>query len=754
MRGIMSTKQIVTFENTINQIDQSSSHTCWTVLSVEDNNLYQQTLCLALKGLEVNSTPVKVVTANSAAEASLTLSSRDDISVILLDVVMETDDAGLRLVDTIRSVMGNSRVRIVLLTGQPGLAPNEDVMKKYDIDEYWIKTEISEEQLRSSVTAHIRTWHYLTELFNARRGLQLLVDASRVITSKRDIRSFTKTVLSEIAKVIGVPSEGGVVCANHASYESIEDSEVIAVSGCFNKRPAFLIRDVLRTSNSKEKSQILSLIEKAMKSKSHSFSDGHSVLYFSTKDVDKRIYIICVQTPKTLSSAHIALLQIFCENISNGFTTLALFDRLSQLAYYDTEMNAPNRNWLEREISQLDSSTLADTKLVLIDVKNYAETAVMLGKRYIDTLMRSFYKELLIEFPDTDALCRIDENQLALLFLDGGKVDSKRLKRLTEKAVVIDGVQHTVFSSVGEMSLKYTVNSAASEIVTTAQIAVASAREKKLSYSHFDVKTTSEIAKRQLTLHELYGAMTSGNELSVALQPKVDMLSGKLVGAEALIRWMRPDGIAVPPAQFIPIAEASGLINRIDLIVLRKTIAAIKALSEEGIRVPVSFNVTCSDLRNDTFVDEIKNTVDSSSIEPSLLELEITETQAMEDYNFINPILRQFRQRGIKISIDDFGTGYSSLSHITDLAVSTLKLDRSFVSKLSGDEKEAGAAVCEMVLRLANKFNFEVIAEGVENDEERIGLLDIGYELAQGFYFAKPMPLSEFIKWSKKGSNK
>ena len=748
----MSIKRLVEFDKASENAVQQQSQTGWTVLSVEDDSLYQQTLRLALKDLEVNGKRINLLTTSSASEASLVLSSRDDISVILLDVVMETDDAGLRLVDTIRNVIGNNRVRIILLTGQPGMAPHEDVMKKYDIDEYWIKTDTSEAQLRSSVTSNVRTWHYLTELFNAKRGLQMLVDASRVLTSKRDIKSFTRTVLSEIGKVIGVPNDGGIVCAHSVAHKSIKDSEIIAVSGRFREQEPGVIKDLVDNPDVKDNSKILSLLDDAMQSKSHRFTKSFSALYFSTKDVDKHVYIICVQTSTELLSEHIALLQVFCENIANGFTNLALFNKLSQLAYYDAEINAPNRNWLEREISQLDSSSLSNSKLVLVDVKNYAETAVMLGKRYIQALMRSFYQALLSEFPNASAICRIDDNQLALLFLESDELDSKRVAKLTEKNVVIDVIQHTVLSTVGEMSLKSIVNSAAPEIVTTAQIALASAREKKLSYSHFDVKTTEEIAKRQQILHELYSAITSPSELTLALQPKVNMLSGELIGAEALIRWKRPDGTFVPPAKFIPIAEASGLINKIDIIVLKQTIAAIEALSKEGIRVPVSFNVTCSDLRNENFVEQVGNCLDSSSIEPTLLEIEITETQAMEDYNFINPILRQFRQRGIKISIDDFGTGYSSLSHITDLAVSTLKLDRSFVSKLSGDEKSAGAAVCEMVLRLASRFNFDVIAEGVETAEERLKLLDIGYELAQGFYFAKPMALPEFLRWAKKRS--
>lgn len=746
----MSIRRLVEFDKANSQIGQSHNQTCWTVLSVEDDTFYQQTLRLALKGLQVNGKSVELISANSAAEASLILSSRHDISVILLDVVMETDDAGLRLVDTIRSIVGNNRVRIILLTGQPGMAPHEDVMRQYDIDEYWIKTETTEEQLRSSVTSNVRTWHYLTELYNAKRSLQMLVDASRVITSKRDIKSFTRTVLSEIAKVIGVPSEGGIVCAHHSANKSLKESEVIAVSGRFQEHQGNLVEDILENPDFREKSEVLSLLEKAMLSREHCFSKGFSALYFSTEDVDKRAYIICVQTPNTLLPEYIALLKVFCENIHNGFKNLALFNRLSQLAYYDLELNAPNRNWLEREISQLDDETLSNSTLVLVDVKNYAETAVMLGKRYIRSLIHSFYEALSSEFPHASAICRIDDNQLALLFLDNIGVDSKKLARLTEKKIVIDGVQHTVLSTVGEMSLKQTVDYEASEIVTTAQIAVASTREKKLSYSNFDVKTTGEIAQRQLILHELYRAMTSTSELDIALQPKINMKNGKLIGAEALIRWVKPDGTTVPPVKFIPIAEASGLINKIDLIVLEKTMTAIEALSQHGLSIPVSFNVTCGELQNDGFVEEVVNSLNSSKIDPSLLEIEITETQAMEDYTIVNPILKNLRQRGIKISIDDFGTGYSSLAHITDLAATTLKLDKSFVSKLSGEDKEAGVAVCEMVLRLANRFDFDVIAEGVESEIERLALMDIGYEIAQGFYFAKPMALPKFIDWAKK----
>lgn len=744
----MSVKNLVEFSNQ-DEPSGTSNSSNWTVLSVEDDDIYQKTLKLCVNGLKVQGKNVEVLTANSAIHASAILSSREDITVILLDVVMESDDAGLRLVDTIRNIIGNHRVRIILLTGQPSMAPHEDIMKRYDIDEYWVKTEVSEEQLRASITSNIRTWRSLTELYNAKRGLQMLVDASRVITSKRDIHSFTQTVLGEIGKVIGVPSDGGIVCVREPNQQSLGASEVVAASGHFSARNLSVLNDVFVKQSKTTKKRITDTIESALKLGAHAFSEEVSALYFSTTDLDNRIYIICVQTPETLNSEHIALLQVFCENIGNGFTNLALLNKLSQLAYYDSVLNIPNRNWLEREISQIGENTLQKASLVLVDIKGYAENAVMFGKDYSESMVSSLYRCLRFGFPSATAICRVDNNQLALLFLNDAIIDITSLQQLAERSIRIDGVQHTVLSTICEAPLRFISESNASDIITMVQIALADAREKRVSYTYFDAEFTGQITRRYLILQDLYQALLSPDVFSLALQPKVNMVTGELVGAEALLRWTKADGSIMPPSLFIPIAEASGLITKIDLMVMEQTLRAIDELRQQGVEIPISFNVTYSDICDALFVQKVESVLRKSLIPRTLIEIEITETEAMEDYKVVNPILKKFEDMGVRVSIDDFGTGYSSLSHITDLAISTLKLDRMFISKLSGPEKDAGMAVCEMVLRLAKRLNFNVIAEGVETEQERDLLLELGYEIAQGYLYGKPMTLKEFLYWNK-----
>ena len=164
----------------------------WKVLTVEDDINYQNALTSSLKDLELeNGYQLKLLTANSVSQAAAVLSAHPDIALTFIDVVMEDDDSGLRLVDTIRAVIGNSDMRIVLLTGQPGFAPEQDTMKSLDIDEYWNKSDITVEKLQSIVTSNLRTWSYISQISAAKKGLQLVLDASRSINGKQDMGTFS-----------------------------------------------------------------------------------------------------------------------------------------------------------------------------------------------------------------------------------------------------------------------------------------------------------------------------------------------------------------------------------------------------------------------------------------------------------------------------------------------------------------------------------------------------------------------------------
>ncbi|MEI8604131.1 DUF3369 domain-containing protein [Pseudoalteromonas sp. B160] len=180
----------------------------WKILTVEDDLDYQHALINSLKELKAKEGyKYELLAANSVPEAALALSMHPDIALVFIDVVMEEDDSGLRLVNTIREVIGNAEMRIVLLTGQPGFAPETDVMKMLDIDEYWNKSDISAQKLESIVNSNMRTWQYISQIKAAKQGLQLVLDASRSINSKHDMGSYSAAVLQELSNILKISEE-------------------------------------------------------------------------------------------------------------------------------------------------------------------------------------------------------------------------------------------------------------------------------------------------------------------------------------------------------------------------------------------------------------------------------------------------------------------------------------------------------------------------------------------------------------------
>jgi EAL domain-containing protein (putative c-di-GMP-specific phosphodiesterase class I) len=234
-------------------------------------------------------------------------------------------------------------------------------------------------------------------------------------------------------------------------------------------------------------------------------------------------------------------------------------------------------------------------------------------------------------------------------------------------------------------------------------------------------------------------------KLSIMLQPKVSLSTGKVVGFESLARWQLDDGSFVPPDEFIAIAEAAGLIIKLDCLIFEKTMEALKTLVDIGYQVPVAFNASSFDLLHPDYFDFISNCIKNYGLPFNLLELEVTETQAISDYERIQQCLQRFVDLGIKISIDDFGTGYSSLAHISNITAHCIKIDRSFVSKLETDKNSEH--VINMILNLGKQFNFSIVAEGIETEYQKQWLSNAGCDIAQGYLFARPMPINDLIEW-------
>lgn len=357
------------------QLAENSSCS-WKILSVDDDFNYQRSLLFALSGFKVRDTPIEILTANSAASAAPLLAKHTDISVVLLDVVMEEDDSGLKLVNSIRNMLGNSAIRIVLLTGQPGMAPRTEVMKQYDIDEYWNKADLTNELLQAILSSHIRTWESIRQLEEARQGLQLIIDSSKTLSNKRDINTFTHSVLEEIGAIIGI-KEGGLIIAVNETMQDRDNDRIIAASGIYTNYTGAKLRDV-------NLHEIEWLIQTAKNRKTHQFNSHYSILYFEISDFASHAYLTIVRSPEPLNESHINLLKVFSENIRSGFTNVLLLNRLTQLAYFDPLLSIHNRNWLLHEIGSMSVPERANTRLLLLDVGQFHDINITFGDHYSD----------------------------------------------------------------------------------------------------------------------------------------------------------------------------------------------------------------------------------------------------------------------------------------------------------------------------------------------------------------------------------
>ena len=340
-----------------------------------------------------------------------------------------------------------------------------------------------------------------------------------------------------------------------------------------------------------------------------------------------------------------------------------------------------------------------------------------------------------------------DKETVALIFTLDKKPTKGKLEEIRTSTMEMDELDIQLQFQVGTMDFKDTQSLSLAEVLVLANTALGKARSLGSNIYNFDYALIQRLANRMRILTALKKALTTRESFFLVLQPKVNLATGKPVGFEALLRWRMEDNTLCPPSEFIPIAEASGLSLEISEMVLAKTIEVIQRLQQEGYSLPVSFNLANSDVVSPIIFNEIHRCINEHEIDASLLDIEVTETQATEDYTVINPLLRSFINKGVGVSIDDFGTGYSSLSQLADLAATTIKLDQKFVNDLTSENKDKALHIVQMIARLAERFAFKLVAEGVETEEQRQLLIDNGYEHAQGYYFAKPMPLDELLDW-------
>lgn len=268
---------------------------------------------------------------------------------------------------------------------------------------------------------------------------------------------------------------------------------------------------------------------------------------------------------------------------------------------------------------------------------------------------------------------------------------------------------------------------------------------KESAYSFFDVTMIEDI-RNEKSIEDIMESALEKHEFKVFLQPKFGLdAKNEVIGAEALVRWFH-DGEIVQPGKFIPLFEKNGFVTKLDFYMFREVCKLQKSWLSHGYEPKViSVNMSRLHLRDDDFVQTLSNYCREYDIDPKYFEIEITESAAYENIDILMDIFRQIKAAGFHVSIDDFGTGYSSLNMLKDLPVDVLKIDRSFLTE-NADETENASKIIGCVVSLASSLNISTICEGIETKEQAYLLKKLGCDMAQGFYFARPMPVAEYEK--------
>lgn len=425
-------------------------------------------------------------------------------------------------------------------------------------------------------------------------------------------------------------------------------------------------------------------------------------------------------------------------------------EQIHNHAYYDMLTNLPNRILLNDRLSFMVNHAKrnkTNMAILLMDLNRFKLINDTLGFSAGDSLLQTIANRLKSCLRDVDGVFRLGDDEFGILLeeiaqpQDAARV-AKRLLAVCSLPFQFYDHELYVTVSIG-ISIFPTDGDEIEVLLKNAEAAMNRAKELGINnYQHY-MPTMNAKAFEQLTLEHNLRKAIQKDQFLVYYQPQIDLITQKIIGAEALVRWQHPELGMISPDQFIPIAEETGLILPLGEWVLRTACQQAKYWCDQlGTRFVISVNLSSRQFQQQDLVSTVYRVLRDIQLPPELLELEITETLGMKNPELTLKTLHELKSMGIHIAIDDFGTGYSSLSYLKKFPIDTLKIDRSFVSDINGDSNDDAIVVA--VIALAQSLKLNVIAEGVETPEQADYLLEHGCERIQGYIFSPPVSAKDF----------
>lgn len=440
-------------------------------------------------------------------------------------------------------------------------------------------------------------------------------------------------------------------------------------------------------------------------------------------------------------------------SIRTDITAQKNIQQITHIAYHDDLTGLPNRRNLLKNLEQeVKESKKLNTSfaLFLLDVNRFKNVNDGLGHKVGDLFLKEISARLMAIGRQGDTFYRLNGDEFVYILKDVTKIDemTERMLTIFKESFCFLNYEFYSSASIG-ISLFPDHGDTVSDIIKSADMAMYEAKKKNGNVSIIYSDDLSGITDSFLMLETKLHHALQNNAFELHYQPKITMETGKMEGMEALIRWIDEDLGFVPPDQFIPFAEECGLISEIGEWVLKKASMQVKHWNDTyNIKLRVAVNISPKHLAEQTFVERLQKILEEVALDPTQLEIEITEMSMMDQNSDLICKIQNLKKMGITISIDDFGTGYSSLSYLKQFPIDALKIDRSFIQNIS--KEETGIAMVEAIIKVAHALNLDVVAEGVEEERELQILKDHSCEFVQGYYFSKPLNVEDFTQHIEK----
>lgn len=742
----------------------------WSILVVDDDQAVHDVTRLIFQHGCIAGRAIKLTNAYSAQEAKNLLEQDNDFCVILLDVVMESDHAGLDLVNYIRKVLNNQMVRIVLRTGQPGQAPELSVISDYDINDYREKSELTSQKLKACITAAVRSWqdlHTIHELAEQRAVLE-----EKTIAQNHELLQINQQLQSEIQERSMAESELALtnqklssIINNSSAIISLKDIEGNydlvndAFNQCLKLRENYSTGKADRDLFAPETCDMIRYNDEQVMNKSEAIQCEEILptpegdhFYLSVKfplyDQTGKLYRICT--------------------ISTDITDrLEAQNKILHYSQYDALTDLPNRALFMDRLSQAISRTPWNQHfiaVIFIDLDRFKLINDTLGHDVGDELLKQVARRLKNVVRKGDTVSRLGGDEFAIILTE--LASDKDITRVVEKIsqvtaapYYVNGKELIVTPSIG-ISRCPVDGREVQVLLKKADVAMYKAKKAGRNLIRFYSSEDDAKAVEQLNMEIELRKMVEDkdNHLKLVYQPKVNINDGKIEGVEALLRWHHPTNGMISPGVFIPLLEETGLIENVGEWVLRQACHFAQKSHARGNPLKVAINLSTRQFINKELVHQLRDILQETQCQPQWIELEVTEGALIDNIDISREILNEISAMGITLAIDDFGTGYSSMNYLKQLPFNTLKIDRCFI--VDAPQISQDKAIVTTIAQLAHNLNMSVVAEGVETEEQYQLLTQVispeDKSQIQGFIFSKPVNDSEIInlqdsvrrKWS------